>query len=80
MTLQVCIINENEVVRRPRAPRYTADDIDQTPVLHERHEPAEEFGVRDREVGSIVAPCWGARKGEVPCLRSRVAVRERVDY
>ena len=40
MTLRVCIINENEVVRPTRTPRYTADDTDQTPVLHERHEPA----------------------------------------
>jgi hypothetical protein len=40
MTLRVWIINENGVVRPTRTPRYTADDTDQTPVLHERHEPA----------------------------------------
>ncbi len=44
------------MVHPARAAQYTTDDIEQTPVLHERHEPGEEFGVRDREVVSIVAP------------------------
>ena len=79
MTLRVCIINENGVVHPAHLPRYTADDIDQTPVLHERHEPVEEFGMRDRDVVSIVAPVWGARKGDFPFLRSWVGVSEPVD-
>ncbi len=59
-----------------RAAQYTTDDIEQTLVLHERHEPGEEFGVRDREVVSIVAPSWGARKGEFPSLRSHLGVTD----
>ena len=79
MTLRLCIMDENGLARSGRAPRYTPGDIDQTSVLHERHEPAEEFGVRDHEVVSIVAPYWGARKGDFPCLRSWVGVSEPVD-
>ena len=76
MTLRVCIINENGILRPARAHRYTGGDTDQTLVFHERHDPAEESDVRDREVVSLVAPCWGARKGESPLLRSWVGVAE----
>ncbi len=56
MTLRVCSMHENGVVRPPGAPRYTAGDTDQTLVLPECYEPVRESDVRDREVAPIVAP------------------------
>ena len=78
MTLRVCIINENGLIHLARARRYTISDTDQTPVLHERYEPAKECDVRNREVVSIVAPTRGARRGDSPSLRFRIGVRERL--
>ncbi len=56
LTLRVCIMDENGLARSGRAPRYPPGDINQTSVLHERHEPAKESDVRDREGVSVVAP------------------------
>ena len=77
MTLRVNSGNENERASSClRIPRYTQAETDHTPVLHERFEPGEEYGGRNREVTAIVAPTWGARKGDSPARRFRVGVTD----
>ena len=72
MTLRVSIMNENVVVPYV-AHWYTSRDTDQTAVFLERSEPGEECDVRDREVVSIVAPCWGSthRRFSYPAVPGR---------
>ena len=78
MTLRVNNGNENGGASSClRIRRYTHAETDHTPGLHERFEPGEEYGGRNREVTTIVAPTWGARKGDSPARRFRVGITDQ---
>jgi hypothetical protein len=75
MTLRVCIMNENEAAHPAYAPRYTADDTDQTLLFPECSEPG---GESNGGIVKLYQLClsWRARKGEFPSLRSQLGVTD----